>query len=177
METLNVDKNSNNDVNIRIRFKSPATNNNGDQPAVDHIQLIVGQVTGKVSKFLADGVTPNPAYVVDTNASTHLEHLFTAADWSVDTEGWTVINYTLEDVTSDMYFRIRGTNLGLGVVNQTDAFGSPLSDSLMGSNSAAKAWADLWFYSNPVFINAVPEPFTLSFLALSGLGLLVKRRG
>jgi hypothetical protein len=40
----------------------------------------------------------------------------------------------------------------LNTPNQTDACGNPLSDSLMAPNDAAKAFADLWFYSNPIFV-------------------------
>lgn len=56
----------------------------------------------------------------------------------------------LHNVGHDCYIRLRGTNLGVNVANETSN-GEPLSDALMGTNNAAKAYADLWFYSNPIF--------------------------
>ncbi len=41
-----------------------------------------------------------------------------------------------------------------GVENQTDKDGNPLNGDLVGPNDKAKAWAELWFYSNPIFISA-----------------------
>ena len=55
----------------------------------------------------------------------------------------------------NQYLRLRGTNLGLNVPDQTQK-GNPLNDDLMGDNSPAKAWADLWFYSNPIFVKVRP---------------------
>ena len=69
-----------------------------------------------------------------------------------------------------MYFRLRGTNLAPGTTNQTDASGDPLVDTLtyqtlpnpdpaqvaaqptVTINTPKQAWADLWFYSDPVFV-------------------------
>jgi len=50
-----------------------------------------------------------------------------------------------------MYFRLRGTNHALDTPHQTDACGNPLADA-KGENNAAKAFEDLWFYSNPIFV-------------------------
>ena len=41
---------------------------------------------------------------------------------------------------------------GCGVANETDEECNPLNDELMAPNTAARAYADLWFYSNPVFV-------------------------
>jgi hypothetical protein len=65
-------------------------------------------------------------------------------------------------VENDLFFRIRGTNLGYGVhvkdaanktIYGTDASGSPLLNT-PGTNNAAQARKDLWFYSNPIFVKA-----------------------
>ena len=134
-------------VTITIRFKSPATNYHGDVPVVNHVDLIAGNVTGLIDPS-------SPEFKSNkTNPSTHVVQRFTSADWTVDGEGFNVITTTADNVTSDMYFRLRGTNLGVGVKNQTSASGNPLIDTKMGTNTAAKAWADLWFYSNPIFID------------------------
>ncbi|MBN2441941.1 MAG: hypothetical protein JXJ04_11360 [Spirochaetales bacterium] len=82
----------------------------------------------------------------------------------------------------DRYFRLRGTNLPANVPLETDTEGNPLADSeandgyyasldpveleaklfknvTINTNSkldeVAEAYADLWFYSNPVFIDVV----------------------
>jgi hypothetical protein len=51
-----------------------------------------------------------------------------------------------------MYFRLRGTNLPINIPNETDADGNPLIDDLKGTNDGQKAYQDLWFYSNPIFV-------------------------
>jgi transposase InsO family protein len=55
-----------------------------------------------------------------------------------------------------MYYRLRGTNHPRSTPFETDAAGNPLVDSLatenLGLDGAAEAWADLWFYSNPIFV-------------------------
>jgi hypothetical protein len=133
-------------VKFTIRFKSPATNNNKDKVQVNHIDLIAGNVTGKSAPGTA-------AYGKDTNGSTSVIKSFTSKDWKV-VNGWNEINWEVKNVKNDMYFRLRGTNLGYNVQNETDAQGNPLMDELAGPNTAAKAYADLWFYSNPIFVNA-----------------------
>jgi hypothetical protein len=141
-----LDVSSGSSVTITIRFKSPATNYHGDVPVVDHVDLIAGNVTGLIDPS-------SPAFkTTTTNPSTHVVQRFTSADWTVDGEGFNVITKTIDNVTSDMYVRLRGSNLGVGVKYQTSANGNPLIDMKMGRNTATKAWADLWFYSNPIFI-------------------------
>jgi hypothetical protein len=54
-----------------------------------------------------------------------------------------------------MYLLLRGTNLAPGTANQTDEAGNPLSDALAmeaGVDPLTKARTDLWFSSNPIFI-------------------------
>ena len=144
--------------------------NHHETVAVDHIDLIAGEVKGKVARYLADGTTLNPDYDNDRNDTTRVLASFTGRDWGNDAtaaqgeegsegrvgDGWRTISYHLGRLDNDMYFRLRGTNLGRGVPNETDPEGNPLSDELMAPNTADKAYADLWFYSNPVFIRARP---------------------
>ena len=70
------------------------------------------------------------------------------------------MTYTVPHVRQNMFFRIRGTNLGYNVVKTdlngktiygTDAEGSPLLNT-PGTNNADMVWDDLWFYSNPIFV-------------------------
>lgn len=131
-------------VNLLIRFRSPPRNHNNDPVQVDHLDLIAGAVTKRAAPGTDD-------YGKDTNDTTRIMARFTRADWRTR-EGWQEIRYKMSGVDQDRYFRLRGTNLGLGVENETDGEGNPLLDDLMGVNNATKAYRDLWFYSNPIFI-------------------------
>jgi hypothetical protein len=138
-------------VRITIRFKSPQQNAVGDPASVvDHVDLIAGRVTGLIPKTLPDG-TPNPAYATDTNPTTEVAARFDASSLRRDGD-WYVATYVLRDVHENLYFRLRGTNLAVNTINETDGQGNPLVDDLMGSNDASKARADLWFYSNAIFV-------------------------
>ncbi len=137
---------SGSDVTVIIRFKSPEKNNNGDTPTADHIDLIAGDVVAKA-------VAGTDAYQSETNATTKVVATFTSKDWTTDADGYSAISYTLPKVQTSQYLRLRGTNLGMNVENETQD-GNPLNDDLQGTNDKAKAWADLWFYSNPIFITA-----------------------
>jgi hypothetical protein len=142
-QELTVGKGS--DVTITIRFKSPYRNNGGYRVIVNHIDLIAGNVSSQAN--------PNDsAYQSDTNLSTQVIATFTNQDWKTDADGFNTITYTLPAVNKAQYIRLRGTNLGMNVLNQTQN-GNPLRDSLIGDNNLAEAYADLWFYSNPIFIS------------------------
>jgi len=147
---LHMDKGGN--LKIKIRFKSPSRNNNGDSVNVDHIDLIAGDVTGKAARFKEDGVTPNPNYNKDTNESTRVIATFTSKDWEKDEDGYRTIVHHVKHLKKDTYFRLRGTNLAVNTPNETDAQGNPLIDDLMAPNNPEKAYVDLWFYSNPLFV-------------------------
>jgi len=135
-------------VNIVIRFKSPAVNNNGDAVQVDHIDLIAGDITGMVPPG-------DPNYTNATNSSTKVIATFTEKDWQ-ESKGWKTIAYSLKNMDKSMYFRLRGTNLAPSTPYETDEQGNPLLDTLatdnLGLDGAEEAYADLWFYSNPIFV-------------------------
>ena len=173
-ETLSIKKG--NKITVQIRFKTPISNNckqgvNSSSsyicqaPLVQHVQLIQGRINPtKASKFLADGVTPNPAFnVIDTTVA-GIVKTFDASSWSTDALGYTTMTFDVPNVQNDMFFRIRGSNLGYDVkkmdatgtkvVYGTDAAGSPLINT-PGTNNADMAWDDLWFYSNPIFVKAI----------------------
>jgi hypothetical protein len=136
-------------VVLTIKFKSPALNNNGDVPVVDHIDLIAGKIKG-----LIDPASPD--YTKATNDTTKVIATFTADNWKVDQAGYNVIHYPVKSLDTNTYFRLRGTNHAVNTPSETDAQGNPLSDFLatdnLGIDGAAEAWADLWFYSNPIFV-------------------------
>lgn len=173
-ETLTVKKGH--QVTVQIRFKSPVANNcqagvNASanyicaSPAVHHVQLIQGRINHtRATKLLADGVTPNPAFnAIDTTVA-KIAKTFDASSWKTDEDGFTTITFKVPKVENDMFFRIRGTNLGYDVVKMdatgtktvygTDAAGSPLLNT-PGTNNADAAWDDLWFYSNPIFVKVM----------------------
>ena len=154
------------DLQLIIRFRTPVANNGKAAATVDHIDLIEGMVRPKAAKYLADGATPNPEYDNDRNDTARVAATFTGKDWKQDAgerkgkdgdkdqggDGWRTIVYNAGRLERDMYFRLRGTNLGCGVADETDGQCNPLRDDLMAPNTADKAYGDLWFYSNPVFV-------------------------
>jgi hypothetical protein len=99
----------------------------------------------------SDAIDETVASIVET---------FDAHSWRTDSEGFTMMTLTVPHVSNSMFFRIRGTNLGYGVVKHdaqnkveygTDHDGSPLLNT-PGANNEDAAWSDLWFYSNPIFV-------------------------
>jgi hypothetical protein len=133
-ETLNVRRGS--DVWVTIRFRSPKVNYNNQAPTVNHVDLISGPITGPASDR-----------TVDTNPGTNVVKRFYSNDWHHEA-GWNVIRYRVSQVNAPFYLRLRGTNHPVGT--GTDAFGNPLVDT--GTNTPQAAFADLWFYSNPIFV-------------------------
>ncbi|MDX3322870.1 phosphoesterase [Streptomyces sp. ME03-5684b] len=125
-ETLVLGHRDRDRVDIEIRFRPQRGENaNGDRPQVRRVDLIVGQVTGPGSDLDAD-----------TNPTTKVVARFGPGDWHRRGHEQ-VIRHTLRDVGSDLYVRVRGTS--------TDE-AEPLADGL------ESPWDDLWFYSNPVFV-------------------------
>ncbi|MBX2818121.1 MAG: hypothetical protein KTR29_00525 [Rhodothermaceae bacterium] len=115
------------DVTVTIRFVDPETLNPWSQnPSVQRVDLIMGKVSGPAKKRDAD-----------SNKSTKVIARFTADDWTKDGD-YTVITHTIKKVKSDSYIRVRGTN-GEELEPEPDPTGED-------------PWADLWFYSNPIFI-------------------------
>lgn len=114
-------------VAVTIRFLDPDTTNaHGDDPRVDRVDVIGGEITGPV----ADPST-------DTNPTTRVLARFGEEDWQRDGSYWTM-THRIENVTGSRYVRIRGTN-GEEMEPEADPRGED-------------PWADLWFYSNPIFI-------------------------
>ena len=158
--------NSGEDLKITIRFKSPERNNFEYQldsgrfanvkPVVDHIDLIAGDVTGPE-------LPGTPGYSRDTNPSTRVLKRFTRSDWKLDADGYFTVSYTVK-AANNQYFRLRGTNLGTDVPNET-AGGEPLPDAqTTGTDNVARFnainarnYSDLWFYSNPVFVKVAAQ--------------------
>lgn len=174
-ETLYVKKGHK--ATVKIAFKTPTVNNcqagvnaSADYickaPAVHHVQLIQGRINPtKAGKFLADGVTPNPDFKAIDASVASIVKTFDASSWK-NHDGYTTMTFDVPNVQNDMFFRIRGTNLGYDVkqmdstgtkiVYGTDADGNPLINT-PGTSNADMAWEDLWFYSNPVVVKVVDK--------------------
>jgi hypothetical protein len=130
-ETLSTKKGES--VAVTIRFRDPETKNaRGDNPRVSRVDLIVGDVRGPV----ADPQT-------DRNETTKVLARFTSKQWTRDKDSYT-INTTLPRLERNIYVRVRGTN--------TEDLEPPMD--VPGENP----WVDLWFYSNPIFVQvAAPD--------------------
>ncbi len=154
-------------VTIYIKIHDPITPNHNrysayNNPLLNHIDLIAGYVTDKISKDSA-------LYNIDSVNTTRVIARFDATGGIIDSKGlisnkwkdlgngWKEMKITINNVNRNMYFRLRGTNHGLDVANETDGAGNPLSDELMYPNNAVKAFADLWFYSNPIFVKPMKQ--------------------
>lgn len=117
------------DVTVTIRFRDPSgANHRGETPSVMRVDLIAGEVHGPVE----DRST-------DTNPTTRVVERFGSDAWETDGE-YSSITYVMEAVGHDSYIRVRGTN--------TDEMEPSLDPD------GEDPWSDLWFYSNPIFIQA-----------------------
>jgi hypothetical protein len=148
-------------ITITIRFKSDLPSNYetpvgsgnvpGAIPVVDHVDLIAGDVGARAQPG-------TPAYDDATNPSTHVVARFSAKDWVTDANCFHVVTHELT-ASMDQYLRLRGTNLGTDVPGETEN-GEPLADAkvdIVDHQARFDAindrnYADLWFYSNPVFV-------------------------
>jgi len=114
------------DVDVTIRLRTTEVNHHGDKPKVARVDLIVGEITGK----LAD-----PSQ--DSNPTTKVVKRFTASDWTEEGE-YITMTYKLKNVHHSSYIRVRGTNT------------SELEPKV--DHKGESPWDDLWFYSNPIFL-------------------------
>ena len=124
-ETLSVQRGR--DVSVTIRFRDPeAKNSHGDMPKVSRVDFIVGEVRGKSED-------PN----LNSTAYTSVVARFTDRQWARNGEVYTITT-SIQKVDRGLYLRVRGTNTD----NLEPAMDTPGEDP----------WTDLWFYSNPVFV-------------------------
>lgn len=124
-----VDAEAGENVVVTIRLRDPeSANHRGETPAVRRVDLIFGEITGIVEDL-----------TTDTNPTTRVVARFTSEDWEREGE-YREMTYTLENVRLPGYVRVRGTHTG-GLEPQIDPPGED-------------PWSDLWFYSNPVFIDS-----------------------
>lgn len=130
-ETMTIPAGS--DLTFAFSFQEPASPNfNGDHPEVQRVDVIVGDVTG-----------PSAEANADTAPDTRIEARLYRDDFEISADGWLTASITLPRVASGKYIRLRGTN------NRDHEPGAdPAGDD---------PWADLWFYTNPIFISMEEE--------------------
>jgi len=164
-EDLHVSKGD--QTTITIRFRSPEYNNYmpitdhitsvTNKVKVDHVDLISGEVTGKIDKSQYASNT--------TNDTTKVVKRFTQKDWGKpDKDGYYTVKYKVKADT-DRYYRLRGTNLGMNVEGYMKD-GEPLMDQSFDyegtptpeqneerfNNINDRSYTSMWFYSNPIFV-------------------------
>ena len=166
-------------VRVKIRMHDPRGENNSpyefDNPSLKQIGLNVpinepkvaqvDLITGEVYEQLSP---QDPEYFEPLAPSTtKVAKSWGMGEIQANNRGVSSINYRLRP-TNDMYVRIRGTNIPAGTPNERDMYGNPLPDNLTDNipcddpacpphvagtlDMDVEAWADLWFYANPIFI-------------------------
>lgn len=144
----------NNPALLQIGIKQPL-----NEPELAQVDLIMGKVTGPIAP-----TDPN-YYNPMAPATTHIAREWTQGDWGKAPEKRMEYSFRAD---SDSYIRARGSNLPAGTPNARDQDGNPLPDNLKDNiactdpacpphvngilNNDVEAWADMWFYSNPIFI-------------------------
>ena len=116
-------------ITITVEIKDPETlNPNGDNHKVERVDIIIGSVIGTHEDL-----------TTDTHENVQVVARFNRDELTPGLDGQLKAEYTVEKPEGSFYVRVRGTN--------TDAL-EPLPDEL-----GEDPWTDLWFYSNPVFVN------------------------
>lgn len=148
-----------------------------DQPVLDHVDVIGGNVTGYVNPSDSAAYAGLIGSKAASNPSSALVKTFNASNWTALPDGTRKMSYRIAAVKVSQYLRLRGTNLAPATPFETDVDGNPLLDfgidgkiacsdaacpAHMTLTNGAKtssfdvaAWADLWFYSNPIFIEVI----------------------
>ena len=114
-------------VTAAVGFRDPETPNAaGEKPTVRRVDVIIGEVAGR---------SPDPS--VDRNPTTRVLARFTRDALARDGDQFS-FEAPLPAADRDLYVRLRGTS--------TEDLEPPMDGP--GENP----WHDLWFYSNPIFI-------------------------
>lgn len=158
-QSLAVGKNA--PVTVTIRFRAGGSNNYkslygtdtgvtvDNTPALDHVDLIMGHVTGKVAEADYASTANTDARIVKTYTSAELAS-------ALGSDGYYTLTYTT-DADADLYFRLRGTT-----VSAVDENGDPLADTNYSHTSDNHTrfdqindsnYASLCFYANPIWVS------------------------
>lgn len=203
-ETLTIYEDEGGDIEFRIELRDPAGENFSpyefnnaslaqigmqvptNQPVLDHIDVITGDITGRIAPT-------DPAYSTNvSNPTTRIFATFDSSNWTAGADGVKTMSWRvpLSAVHNSFYVRVRGTNMPQGTPNETDASGNPLGDHLADNvpctatgagtttgfdplacpahlptdangvkylDADVEAWTDLWFRANPIFVNYETE--------------------
>jgi hypothetical protein len=139
----------NSTARLRIRFYVPETDSAAGAPTVDHVDVIAGNWSdSRIPASSAD-------YASDTNTSTKVIARVDRAKWTnpLIRTGWHTATVDVTGLKQNTYFRLRGTKVPVDTAPYSDAAGDPLRDDTAGPNNTAKAYANSWFYTNPIFVN------------------------
>jgi hypothetical protein len=166
-------------VQITIRLRDPLGENNSpytfdnpsllqigveqplNKPEVAQVDLIKGQVFELIEP--SDPEYYNPL----APETTVIERSWDRWGLNFNRGGIGKARHSIR-VYDDSYIRVRGSNIPAGTPNERDMYGNPLRDDLTDNircsdtacpphigdtlNADVEAWADVWFYSNPIFI-------------------------
>ena len=124
-ETLEVGPNSVVVINLKV-LDPPTNNHNGQNPTLERVDLIFGE-------FFEEEVDME----TDENPSTRVLRRWGRQELSVQGD-YLKTRHRIENPKKSFYVRLRGTN---------SQELEPLED-----NENENPWNDLWFYTNPIFI-------------------------
>jgi hypothetical protein len=191
-------------INYVVRVTLPAHNNSPysfnnplllqdgikqplNQPVLDHIDLITGNITGLIgpgqpgyavanaSGVAGANIVYNPSATIAKQLPVRKARTLVLPDSSVQLTFTT----TFVAPSTPFYIRLRGTNVPVATPNVTDAAGNPLLDvnnALVPCSDPAcpahldvvngtkmvtydvQAYSNLWFYGNPIFVRPATYP-------------------
>ncbi len=171
-------------VRVRMSLRDPKGENNSpykfdnpsllqihrnvpiNEPRLAHVDLIKGQIHGEIEPTDPDYYNPLAP------ETTVIAHSWDDYYLHPNRRGESRLNYRMR-VYEDSYIRARGSNIPAGTPNERDIYGNPLPDNLSDNIPCAdadcpphvdgvltadvEAWADIWFYANPIFIEVTDD--------------------
>jgi hypothetical protein len=172
----------NNPLLLQIGVQQPL-----NRPSLDHVDLIVGQITGVIPPGGPGYAVPNAGGVAGAsivyNPSTTIAQQIPARNMQrrLLPDGSTQFRFVTSFTAGNtpFYIRARGTNIPIATPNVTDSAGNPLLDvnnalvsctdpacpsHLQTVNGVKKvtfdvqAYSNVWFYTNPIFIRPQGSP-------------------
>ncbi|MEE4379602.1 MAG: hypothetical protein V2J55_19110 [Candidatus Competibacteraceae bacterium] len=147
----------NNPILLQIGTEQPI-----NQPELAHVELITGRVFGMIPPTSPEYYNPLAP------ESTKIARQWTLPILGSRENKRLTYNFRVE---GDSYIRARGSNLPPGTPHARDMDGNPLADNLKDNiacndplcpphvegivDKDLEAWSDIWFYSNPIFIEVL----------------------
>ncbi|TVZ37562.1 hypothetical protein P886_1903 [Alteromonadaceae bacterium 2753L.S.0a.02] len=150
-----------------------------NEPELAQVDLIMGQVTSVIEP--SDPEYYNPLAPQTTRIEKTWNDFGGPKGWghgygyghhrgNKQQDQTSFLHYSFK-ASTDAYVRARGTNIPAGTPNERDMYGNPLSDHLSDNiacsdpacpphingilDNDVEAWADIWFHTNPIFIEIV----------------------